>query len=87
MELVNSYGGSIVEKVATLSPYLVTTYNTLQKKVVSRSYVKLQNMHNSLRFVHDGYTAVLFEVKGKLALVDYLPKTRLVAAIINTTTT
>ena len=84
---MNSHGGSIVEKVATLSPYLVTTYNTLQKKVVSRSYVKLQNMHNSLRFVHDGNTAVLFEVKGKLALVDYLPKTRLVAAIINTTTT
>lgn len=84
---MNSYGDSIVEKVATLSPYLVTIYNTLQQKVVSRSYVKLQNIHNSLRIVHDGYTTVLFEVKGKLGLVDYLPKTRLVAAIINTTTT
>lgn len=61
---MNSYGDSIVEKVATLSPYLVTIYNTLEQKVVSRSYVKLQNIHNSLRIVHDGYTTVLFEVKG-----------------------
>ncbi len=44
-------------------------------------------MHNSLRFLHDGYTTVLFEIKGKLELVNYLPKTsEIVAAITNTIT-